>query len=69
MPLNSFQQPIGEPLTGFQAGALPTFTVLEGQTVRIEKLSAEHLTDLYPFYGSTARPEDFTYLPSSLFKP
>lgn len=62
MPLNSFQQPIGEPLTGFQAGALPTLTSLEGQTVRIEKLAAEHLTDLYPFYGPTARPEDFTYL-------
>lgn len=67
MRFNEFQQPIGDALPDFQEGALPSITVLEGQTVRIEKISLAHEEDLYQHYGPTSAPQHWTYLPIDSF--
>ncbi|KAG4094219.1 GCN5-related N-acetyltransferase [Neocallimastix lanati (nom. inval.)] len=62
MRYNQFNQPIGDELKDYEPGSYPDVTVLEGKTVRIEKLSMKHASDLYEFYGPNGNPKDFTYL-------
>ncbi|MEG3246864.1 GNAT family protein [Streptococcus suis] len=62
MPINSFGQEIGSPLPNYTVGNLPIVDILEGKTVRLEKLSLHHADDLYQFYGPNAKKADWTYL-------
>lgn len=67
MPINSFDQEIGSPLPNHTAGAFPNISILEGKTVRLEKLNLHHADDLYQFYGPNAKKADWTYLPIEPF--
>ncbi|WP_029180074.1 GNAT family N-acetyltransferase [Streptococcus suis] len=67
MPINSFDQEIGSPLPNHTTGAFPNINILEGKTVRLEKLSLRHADDLYQFYGPNAKKSDWTYLPIDPF--
>ncbi|MEG3298735.1 GNAT family protein [Streptococcus suis] len=67
MPINSFDQEIGSPLPNHTTGAFPNINILEGKTVRLEKLSLHHADDLYQFYGPNAKKSDWTYLPIDPF--
>lgn len=67
MPINSFGQEIGSPLPNHTTGAFPNINILEGKTVRLEKLSLRHADDLYQFYGPNAKKSDWTYLPIDPF--
>ncbi|HEM2541278.1 TPA: GNAT family N-acetyltransferase [Streptococcus suis] len=68
MPINSFDQEIGSPLPNHTTGAFPNINILEGKTVRLEKLSLHHADDLYQFYGPNAKKADWTYLPIEPFE-
>ena len=68
LPINSFNQEIGAPLPHHQAGSLPTIDVLQGKTVRLEKLRPDHADAIYQFYGPTAKQADWTYLSIDSFK-
>ncbi|WP_105154696.1 GNAT family N-acetyltransferase [Streptococcus suis] len=67
MPINSFDQEIGSPLPNHTTGAFPNINILEGKTVRLEKLNLHHADDLYQFYGPNAKKSDWTYLPIDPF--
>ncbi|HFI0304121.1 TPA: GNAT family N-acetyltransferase [Streptococcus suis] len=62
MPINPFGQEIGSPLPNYTVGNLPIVDILEGKTVRLEKLNLHHADDLYQFYGPNAKKADWTYL-------
>ena len=68
LPINSLNQEIGAPLPHHQAGSLPTIDVLQGKTVRLEKLRPDHADAIYQFYGPTAKQADWTYLSINSFK-
>lgn len=69
MPVNHFNQPIGEVLPDFTPGDLPAITELSGQYVRIEPLSIEkHLKDAYQFYGHESPESQWTYLSIDAFQ-
>ena len=52
MPVNEFNQPIGESLPGNTPGERPSAMLLAGRYCRLEKLSAaRHGADLYAVYG------------------
>ncbi|WP_044676190.1 GNAT family N-acetyltransferase, partial [Streptococcus suis] len=59
---------IGSPLPNYTVGNLPIVDILEGKTVRLEKLSLHHADDLYQFYGPNAKKADWTYLPLEPFE-
>lgn len=64
MPINIFNQAIGEAIENFTAGEKPNINNLEGHYCRLERLCVEHhLDDIYPFYGSESLPSQWTYLP------
>lgn len=67
MSINSFGQEIGSPLPNHTTGAFPNINILEGKTVRLEKLNLHHADDLYQFYGPNAKKSDWTYLPIDPF--
>ncbi|CYV16375.1 TPA: GNAT family N-acetyltransferase [Streptococcus suis] len=67
MPINSFGQEIGMPLPHYTSGEQPSLETIQGQTVRLEKLSLRHADDLYQFYGPNAKKSDWTYLPIDPF--
>ena len=61
--LNEFQQPIGDPVTGWQPRERPARVTIEGQFCRIEPIDLDrHATDLFEAYGSAADGRDWTYL-------
>ncbi|WP_233572185.1 hypothetical protein [Neisseria weixii] len=64
MPINGFNQPIGEPLPDYTAGSYPEVTLLPGKFCRLEKLSAaRHGADLYEVYAAEHSPmNNWTYL-------
>ncbi|MGV3310693.1 GNAT family N-acetyltransferase [Streptococcus suis] len=62
MPINSFGQEIGLPLPHYSSGERPSLDILQGKTVRLEKLGPQHADNLYQFYGSNAKKADWTYL-------
>ena len=65
MPINGFNQPIGDPLLDYTAGSYPEVTLLPGKFCRLEKLSAaQHGKDLYEVYAAEHSPmNNWTYLP------
>ncbi|WP_233271892.1 GNAT family N-acetyltransferase [Paraburkholderia acidiphila] len=61
--LNEFQQPIGDPVTGWQPRERPARVTIEGQFCRIEPIDLDrHATDLFEAYGAAADGRDWTYL-------
>ena len=62
MRLNEFGQAIGNALPDFTAGDLPNIERIEGQYVRIERLSHRHSEDLYRVYGPESPADMWTYL-------
>ena len=55
MPVNEFNQPIGESLPSHTPGDRPAAVLLPGRYCRLEKLSAaRHGADLYAVYGPTS---------------
>lgn len=62
MPINSFGQEIGLPLPHYSSGERPSLDILQGKTVRLEKLGLHHTDELYQFYGPNAKKADWTYL-------
>ncbi|MEX3965709.1 GNAT family N-acetyltransferase [Paraburkholderia sp. EG286B] len=61
--LNEFQQPIGDPVTGWQPRERPARVTIEGQFCRIEPIDLDrHAADLFEAYGTAADGRDWTYL-------
>jgi len=61
--VNEYQQPIGEPVTGWQPRARPARVTIEGQFCRIEPIDLErHASDLFEAYGEAPDGRDWTYL-------
>jgi RimJ/RimL family protein N-acetyltransferase len=64
MPINAFDQTIGELVPDFKPGELPSFSSITGRYCVIEHLSAErHLEAIYSFYGPDSLSSQWTYLP------
>lgn len=63
MPINEFNQPIGESLPGYTPGERPSAMLLAGRYCRLKKLSAaRHGADLYAVYGPDSPLQNWTYL-------
>ncbi|WP_416191733.1 GNAT family N-acetyltransferase [Neisseria sp. CCUG12390] len=64
MPVNEFNQPVGQPLPGYTAGSRPEAMLLQGRFCRLEKLSAaKHGADLYEVYAAEHSPlRNWAYL-------
>lgn len=62
MTFNEYGQLIGDNLPDYQPGSLPDLKELDGQTVRIEKLTSRHTEDLYQVYGPDSPEKNWTYL-------
>jgi len=61
--LNEYQQPIGDPVTGWQPRERPARVTIEGQFCRIEPIDLDrHAADLFEAYGRAADGRDWTYL-------
>ncbi len=61
MPINIFNQAIGEAIKNFTAGEKPNINNLEGRYCRLERLCTErHLDDIYPFYGPESLASQWT---------
>lgn len=61
--LNEFQQPIGDPVTGWQPRERPARVTIEGRFCRIEPIDLDrHAADLFEAYGTAADGRDWTYL-------
>jgi RimJ/RimL family protein N-acetyltransferase len=61
--LNEYQQPIGEPVTGWQPRERPARVTIEGQFCRIEPIDLErHAADLFEAYSEAGDGRDWTYL-------
>lgn len=66
---NQLGQPIGAPLPDWQPRPLPPATVMQGRTVRLEKLSAlQHGEDLWTAFQSDHEGRVWTYLPDGPFE-
>ncbi len=62
MPLNTFNQEVGEALPDFTSGNLPDITILKGNYCTIEHIDAiKHLDDIADFYWKNAVESDWTY--------
>ena len=63
MPVNEYDQIIGESVVGHTSGELPAIDFLEGRYARIEALSVEkHAEDLLAVYGPDSPRDMWTYL-------
>src|SRR5207253_5889239 len=62
--LNSYQQPIGEPLPGWTARARPPHNgAIEGRYCRLEPLDPQrHAAELYAAYSQAPDGRDWTYM-------
>ncbi|CAD6518581.1 hypothetical protein LMG27952_01030 [Paraburkholderia hiiakae] len=61
--LNEYQQPIGDPVTGWQPRERPARVTIEGQFCRIEPIDLDrHAADLFEAYSAAADGRDWTYL-------
>ncbi|WP_042263887.1 GNAT family N-acetyltransferase [Paraburkholderia heleia] len=61
--LNEFQQPIGDPVAGWQPRERPARVTIAGRFCRIEPIDLErHAADLFEAYGTAADGRDWTYL-------
>ena len=62
--INSFGQPIGQPIGGWTARALPARRPLEGHACRLEPVDpARHADALFRAFQETPDGRDWTYLP------
>ena len=62
MPLNTFNQEVGEALPDFTSGNLPNITILKGNYCTLEHIDAiKHLNDIADFYWKNAVESDWTY--------
>lgn len=68
MRYNDFNQPIGEPVSNFTVGARPNISVLNGESVRIERISLSHFEDLFEVYGSLSSEDSLTYMSFDRFE-
>ena len=63
MPVNEYDQMIGESMEGYTPGELPSIGFLEGRYAMVEALSVEkHADDLLAVYGPDTPREMWTYL-------
>jgi RimJ/RimL family protein N-acetyltransferase len=60
---NEFQQPIGDPVPGWQPRERPARIVIDGKHCRLEPLDVDrHAADLFEAYGQASDGSDWTYL-------
>jgi RimJ/RimL family protein N-acetyltransferase len=62
MTIDSFGQPIGEPVLGWSPPPRPGRVVLQGRYGRLEPLELRHATSLWDAYGQASDARDWTYL-------
>ncbi|MFM1596353.1 GNAT family N-acetyltransferase [Streptococcus mutans] len=63
MPVNQYQQEVGETLEHFAVGQMPDVKFLEGRYCSVEHIDArKHLNDIIDFYWKNAVPSDWTYM-------
>jgi RimJ/RimL family protein N-acetyltransferase len=61
--LNPYQQPIGEPVSGWTARPLPPRTPIDGRYCRLEPLDPQrHAAELHAAYSEAPDGRDWTYL-------
>eukprot|EP00833_Pecoramyces_ruminatium_P018032 jgi/Orpsp1_1/1192064/evm.model.d7180000090284.1 len=68
MRYNEYNQPIGDAIENYQEGEWPSAMELEGKTVKLERISEKHASDIYEFFGPKAPPQNFTYIPMVPFE-
>lgn len=67
MRKNQFNQPIGEEVSHFSAGEVPSLQYVEGKYCYLERLnSSRHFDDLWRVYGTDSELKNWTYLPAFL---
>jgi RimJ/RimL family protein N-acetyltransferase len=59
---NQYNQPIGESLEAFNSLSNPKVSTLNGQYCRLEKLSVQHIDDLYNHFSLDDDVPNWTYL-------
>ncbi len=65
---NTFDQPIGFPVSDWTPRPLPPRTAMTGRYCRVEPVSVrDHAADLYAAYGDAPDGRDWTYLPVDRF--
>ena len=65
---NELDQPIGEPITGWETRPRPPRTPMEGRLCRVEPLRADaHAAPLYEAHRLDAEGRNWTYLPYGPF--
>lgn len=62
MRYNQYNQPIGESLEAFNSLSNPKVSTLNGQYCRLEKLSVQHIDDLYNHFSLDDDVPNWTYL-------
>jgi RimJ/RimL family protein N-acetyltransferase len=69
MPTNALDQPIGEPVLGWQPASLPPRTPIQGQVCRIEALDLDrHGHQLFEAFHGDGAEGNWTYLPYGPFE-
>ncbi|QNS15037.1 GNAT family N-acetyltransferase [Mannheimia bovis] len=65
MRKNQFNQLIGEEVSHFSAGEVPSLQYVEGKYCYLERLnSSRHFDDLWRVYGTDSELKNWTYLPA-----
>ncbi|ALS02431.1 GNAT family acetyltransferase [Enterococcus silesiacus] len=66
---NSYNQPIGSPVSDWSTREYPSKNMLEGMYCRLEKVeSSKHVEALYQVYGPESKAKNWTYLPLNPFE-
>lgn len=69
MPINSNDQPVGEPVLNWRPASLPTSTPVEGRFCRIEPINVDHHGhDLFLAFRKDEAGRNWTYLPYGPFE-
>ncbi|MGX5790253.1 GNAT family N-acetyltransferase [Staphylococcus equorum] len=63
MVYNEYNQPIGDIINDFEMPGFPDTKSLKGQYSRLEKLSTQHIDDLFNHFSVEADAPNWTYLP------
>lgn len=64
MPINEWNQPIGQPVDGFHPGQAVDIVQLQGQYCILQRLNVqEHFEGLQPLLDTSSPPQHWTYLP------
>lgn len=64
MPVNEFNQPIGEPVVDWQPCTHPQRITLTGERCRLEPLGIEHADTLWQAYAAAPDVRQWTWLPT-----